>query len=57
MFDKPQRSSPVEKLDKTDAVQSVLEALTKLQYGTIQLTVHQGKIVEIAVTERQRFEN
>ncbi len=57
MFNKSHQSSHVEKLVKADAVQAVVEALAKLEYGTIQLTVHQGKVVEIAVTERQRFDN
>jgi len=30
-------------------------ALARLRYGTVQLTVHDGKVVQLDVTERQRF--
>jgi hypothetical protein len=36
---------------------AVLDALAKLRFGAIQLTVHEGKLVQIDVTERQRFTN
>ncbi|MET0178922.1 MAG: YezD family protein [Novosphingobium sp.] len=34
---------------------SVAEALERLRYGAIQLTVHDGRLVQLEVTERQRF--
>jgi hypothetical protein len=34
---------------------SVAEALERLRYGAIQLTVHDGRLVQVEVTERQRF--
>lgn len=37
------------------ALQSVADALSRLRYGSIQLIVHDGKLVQIDVTERQRF--
>jgi hypothetical protein len=40
-----------------DAIQSVLEALSQLKFGAIQLTVHEGKLVQVDVTERKRFSN
>ncbi len=55
MSEKSQNISENEK-HYSDPVEAVREALAKLQYGTIQLTVHQGKLVEISVTERQRFD-
>lgn len=56
MIDKSQQSSQVDKLAVGDAVQGVFEALAKLEYGTILLSVHQGKLVEVAITERRRFD-
>lgn len=38
-----------------EALQSVVEALQKLRFGAIQLTVHEGKLVQVDVTERRRF--
>ena len=37
------------------ALQGVTEAIGKLRFGTIQLTVHDGRVVQLDVTERQRF--
>jgi len=34
---------------------AVAEALSSLRYGTVHLTVHDGKVVQLDVTERQRF--
>lgn len=34
---------------------SVLEALGRIQYGAIQLTVHDGRLVQVDITERRRF--
>ena len=34
----------------------VSEALAALCFGTVTLTVHAGKVVQIDVTERQRFD-
>lgn len=33
----------------------VAEALERLRYGTVQLTVHDGKLMQVDVTERRRF--
>lgn len=40
-----------------DSIQSVLDALGQLKFGAIQLTVHEGKLVQVDVTERKRFTN
>lgn len=37
------------------ALQLVSDALERLRYGAIQLTVHDGRLVQIDVTERTRF--
>lgn len=38
-----------------DALAVVSEALGRLSYGSIQLTVHDGKVMQIEVTERKRL--
>ncbi|MFM7350224.1 MAG: YezD family protein [Erythrobacter sp.] len=38
-----------------EALAVVSEALTRLRYGTIQLTVHDGRVMQIDVTERKRL--
>lgn len=35
----------------------VTEALERLRFGVIQLTIHDGKPVQVDVTERRRFGN
>ncbi|NYF33864.1 MULTISPECIES: YezD family protein [Sphingopyxis] len=39
------------------AIQTVLDALDKLKFGAIQLTVHEGRLVQVDVTERHRYPN
>ncbi|MGV3730506.1 MAG: YezD family protein [Sphingopyxis sp.] len=39
------------------AIQTVLDALDRLKFGAIQLTVHEGKLVQVDVTERHRYPN
>ena len=51
----------VERLERSDDaglpehLQVVVEALGRLRYGVIQLTVHDGKLMQVDVTERRRF--
>jgi hypothetical protein len=45
---------PTEKA-ATSVLDAVAEAISRLRYGTIQLTVHDGRVVQLEVTERQRF--
>jgi len=33
----------------------VAEALARMRYGAIQLTIHDGKVMQIDVTERKRL--
>jgi hypothetical protein len=35
----------------------ITDAVTGLQYGTVQIVVHEGRIVQIERTERFRYEN
>ena len=36
-------------------VAAITEALERLRYGSVHLTIHDGKVVQLDVTERQRF--
>jgi hypothetical protein len=38
-----------------DAIGLVSDALARLRFGAIQLTVHEGKLVQMEVTEKRRF--
>ncbi|MFC0202759.1 YezD family protein [Novosphingobium soli] len=38
-----------------EGVQHVLEALQRLRFGVIQLTIHDGKLMQVDVNERRRF--
>lgn len=38
-----------------EALQAVADALGQLRYGVIQLTVHDGRLMQLDVTERRRF--
>ncbi len=39
----------------SDPLGVVAEALGRVRYGAIQLTVHDGKVMQVDVTERRRF--
>lgn len=39
------------------ALVAINEALDGLRYGTIILTVHDSKVVQLEVTEKKRFRN
>jgi hypothetical protein len=38
-----------------EALSVISEALSRLRYGAIQLTVHDGRVMQIDVTERKRL--
>jgi hypothetical protein len=38
-----------------ESLSSVREALAELKFGNISLTVHEGRVVQIDVTEKKRF--
>ncbi|SLJ99256.1 Uncharacterized small protein [Novosphingobium mathurense] len=40
---------------ESDPLHLVREALAQIRFGGIQLTVHQGKLVQMEVTEKHRF--
>ena len=45
--------------DSEASVQTILdavsEAIGRLRFGTVQLVVHEGKVVQLDVTDRIRF--
>jgi len=36
-------------------IETVARTLAALRYGVVQLTVHDGRVVQLDVTERRRF--
>ncbi|MEE4453853.1 YezD family protein [Novosphingobium resinovorum] len=52
---KPADAAAVEHPLLNEGVQHVIEALQRLRFGVIQLTVHDGKLMQVDVTERRRF--
>ena len=34
---------------------AIAEAVSRLRYGVVQLTIHDGKVVQLDVTDRLRF--
>ncbi len=55
--DSKDRSGETHGASFSEPVRAVLDALAKLRFGAIQLTVHEGKLVQVDVTERKRFSN
>ena len=51
------RADETTKTSFPEPIRAVLDALAKLKFGAIQLTVHEGKLVQVDVTERKRFSN
>ncbi|MDQ0216617.1 hypothetical protein J2S13_003091 [Oikeobacillus pervagus] len=42
-------------LKDTEKVNIILKALKGIEFGTIQITIHEGQIVQIDQTMKQRF--
>jgi len=38
-----------------ESISSVREALSGLKFGNVSLTVHEGRVVQIDVTEKKRL--
>lgn len=49
------RPAPTPEEAAAAAISAVSEAIARLRYGAIGLTVHDGRVVQLEVTERQRF--
>lgn len=41
--------------DRADPLEIVRQSLETLRFGAIQLTVHEGKLVQVDITEKRRF--
>jgi hypothetical protein len=52
---RPADPGPASDVADHPALASVAEALGRMRYGAIQLIVHDGRLVQVEVTERQRF--
>jgi hypothetical protein len=37
------------------ALRAAAEAIERVKFGVVQLVVHDGRVVQLEVTERQRF--
>ncbi len=40
-----------------DAMEIIRQSLANIRFGAIQLTVHEGKLVQVDVTEKRRFQS
>ena len=38
-----------------EQIQAIVDALGQIRFGVIQLTVHDGRLMQLDVTERRRF--
>ena len=38
-----------------ELLQHISQVLEQLRYGVVQLTVHDGRVMQVDVTERRRF--
>lgn len=38
-----------------EAVNTILESLRRIRFGSIAVTVHEGKIVQLDITEKRRL--
>lgn len=50
-----ERQTSFNPADLPEHLRVVAEALERLRYGVVQLTVHDGKLMQVDVTERRRF--
>lgn len=39
-----------------DPLEIVRQSLARIRFGAIQLTVHEGKLVQVDITEKRRFQ-
>ncbi|MFM7027461.1 MAG: YezD family protein [Chakrabartia sp.] len=52
---KDHSGAPAASAKRPEGLQLVEEALARLRFGVINLTVHDGKLVQLDITERKRF--
>jgi hypothetical protein len=51
----PERWHRAERPDITTSVEAVRSALEALRFGSITLTVHDARVVQLDITEKRRF--
>ena len=39
-----------------DDIEIIRQSLARIRFGAIQLTVHEGKLVQVDITEKRRFQ-
>lgn len=49
----PNRASPAEAIE--EALRVIREKTSELRFGTITLTIHDGKLTQLEVSEKRRF--
>lgn len=49
------QTQSVDTLHFGDAIELIRQSLEKIRFGAIQLTVHEGRLVQLDITEKQRF--
>ena len=42
---------------ETEKVERIKKAIEDIQYGSILITIHDGKITQVDITEKLRFSN
>ena len=51
----PISSLPASSERSQGVLDAVADAVSRLRYGIVQLTIHEGKVVQLDVTDRLRF--
>lgn len=52
----PRRIDRTPEADRDAVFVAVRDALARLRYGAITLTVHDGRVVQLEVTDKRRFD-
>jgi hypothetical protein len=55
MADPVLRAVPMSPAPTEDALAAIREYLDRIRFGSIALTIHEGKIVQMEVTEKRRL--
>lgn len=55
MTNTPEAASKPVSTGDADPLQTVRDALSQLRFGAIQLVIHEGKLVQMDITEKRRF--
>lgn len=51
----PRPSGATAPTDPDDALSAIRDHLLKLRFGSIAITIHEGRIVQLDVTEKRRL--